>query len=139
MFNMRTSIFAAALLQVGCFSASIHHFSPIENDLPNREPKLHHLVFCWLKDSGNSEHRSRIIQVCQEFDKIPVVLGLEAGEVVSSDRSIVEDGYDVGMLIIVKDEEDLQRYLDHPIHRKAKTEVLLPLVEKIVVYDFKSP
>ncbi|HAY74626.1 MAG TPA: stress protein, partial [Opitutae bacterium] len=50
-----------------------------------------------------------------------------------------EDGYDVGMLIIVKDEEDLQRYLDHPIHRKAKTEVLLPLVEKIVVYDFKSP
>lgn len=68
-----------------------------------------------------------------------MVLGLEAGEVVSSDRSIVEDGYDVGMLIIVKDEEDLQRYLDHPIHRKAKTEVLLPLVEKIVVYDFKSP
>ena len=47
-----------------------------------------------------------------------------------SDREIVDDSFDVGILIVTKNQEDLQKYLDHPIHQKAKKEVLLPLVEK---------
>ena len=57
---------------------------------------------------------------------------------VVSERSIVEDGYDVGLLVVVEDEESLQQYLDHPIHQKAKKKVLLPLIEKVLVYDFKN-
>ena len=78
------------------------------------------------------------MQACEKFRKIPGVLRVASGEVVLSDRSIVEDGYDVGLLVVVEDEEALQQYLDHPIHQKAKKEVLLPFVEKVLVYDFKN-
>ena len=95
------------LFQVGCFSSSLSDLSLGIKDIPVSEPKLHHLVFCWLKDSGNREHRNRIMQACEKFRKIPGVLRVETGEVVLSDRSIVEDSYDVGLLVVVEDEEAL--------------------------------
>ena len=52
-----------------------------------------------------------------------------------SERLIVDDSFDVGIIIEVEDEERLQEYLDHPIHQKAKKEIL-PTVERILVYDF---
>jgi len=100
------------------------------------ERAIQHVVLCWLKESGNAEHRNRIIEVSKTFRKIPGVLEVRVGRVIKSDRAIVDDSFDVGILVTVSDVERLQEYLDHPIHQKAKQDVLLPLVEKVVVYDF---
>jgi len=83
-------------------------------------------------------HRKQIIEISKTFQKIPGVIEAKAGEVVMSDRDIVDDSYDVGILIVTKNENELQKYLDHPIHQKAKKDVLVPLVDKILVYDFKN-
>ena len=72
----------------------------------------------------------------QSFQSIPGVLDAQVGRVVLSDRKIVDDSFDVGILIQVQDEAALQQYLDHPRHQKAKDEILLPLIEKVLVYDF---
>ena len=61
-----------------------------------------------------------------------------AGQAVLSDRKIVDDSFDVAILVIVPDQKRLAEYLDHPIHQKAKKDTLLPLVDRIVVYDFKE-
>ena len=58
------------------------------------------------------------------------------GKVIESDRTIVDDSFDVGILVTVSDVKRLKEYLDHPIHQKVKQDVLLPLVEKVIVYDF---
>jgi len=98
---------------------------------------LQHIVLCWLKEPGNASHREQIIELAQTFNEIPSVLEARAGQVISSDRDIVDDSFDVGIVVVVKDEKALQEYLDHPIHQKGKTEVLLPLIDKVLVYDFK--
>ena len=97
---------------------------------------LTHVVLCWLKDSGNQEHRDQIIEITDSFNDIPGVLNARAGNPIMSDRDIVDDSFDVGIIIEVKDMEGLKNYLDHPIHQKAKKDILLPLVEHILVYDF---
>ena len=99
---------------------------------------LHHVVLCWLKEPGNARHRQQIVEVSKSFRDIPGVLEVRAGQVVSSEREIVDDSFDVAILIIVPDQKRLAEYLDHPIHQKAKKDVLLALVDKIVVYDFKE-
>ena len=99
---------------------------------------LHHVVLCWLKESGNVESRERIVEVTKSFRKIPGVLEARAGQVVPSDRAIVDDSFDVGILVVVADAKGLTEYLEHPIHQKAKQEVLVPLVSKILVYDFQK-
>lgn len=100
--------------------------------------EIHHFVLCWLKDPGNLEHRKQIIEATHSFRKIPAVIEASAGTAVPSDRSIVDDSFDVGILVVVKDEKSLSSYLEHPQHQKVKKETLLPLVKKILVYDIEN-
>ena len=99
---------------------------------------LQHVVLVWLKDAGNAEQRARIIEVSKSFRDIPGVLDVQAGKAVASERDIVDDSFDVGILVVVPDERRLAEYLAHPIHQRAKNDVLLPLVEKILVYDIRE-
>ena len=124
-----------SLISFGCFSISIDLRKQSKPKEVQQESKLHHIVLCWLKDSGNEKGRKEIIEITEIFQDIPGVISAQAGEVVLSDRDIVDDSFDVGIIIVTKDQEDLQKYLDHPIHQKAKKEVLLPLVKKVLVYD----
>ena len=55
-----------------------------------------------------------------------------------SDRSIVDDSFDVGILVVVDTKEALGEYLRHPLHDEAKKKILLPLVDRLVVYDFQE-
>ncbi len=103
-----------------------------------RQTSIHHVVLCWLKEPGNIQHRERIVEVTRSFREIPGVLDARAGQVIASDRSIVDDSFDVGILIVVPDSRRLKEYLEHPVHQKAKNEVLVPLVSKILVYDFQE-
>ena len=121
----------------GCFTAHSKD-GPTSRDDATEEKRLYHVVLCWLKEPGNKTDRKKIIEITKAFQKIPGVIEAQAGEVVMSDRDIVDDSYDVGILIVTKNENELQKYLDHPIHQKAKKDVLVPLVDKILVYDFKN-
>ena len=93
-------------------------------------------MLCWLKKSGDRENIEKIIAMTKSFQSIPGVLDAQAGRVVLSDRKIVDDSFDLGILVQVQDETSLQQYLDHPRHQKAKEEILLPLIDKVLVYDF---
>jgi len=128
--SMRSLALLSLLVLPGCIS--------IEIGTPPKQDFIHHFVLCWLKEPGNAEHRQQIVEATESFRKIPGVLVARAGQVIPSDRSIVDDSFDVGILILVPDDKRLTEYLEHPIHQKAKEEVLLPLVEKIVVYDFRE-
>lgn len=133
--KIQTTLFLLSLLLAGCFSASIQFDSENTNQIENQK-KLNHVVLCWLKEPGDRENIEKIIAMTQSFQSIPGVLDAQAGKVVLSDRKIVDDSFDVGILIQVEDEATLQQYLDHPRHQKAKDEILLPLIEKVLVYDF---
>ena len=128
--------FLLLILLSGCFSASVQ-VGEVEKKAEN-ESRLNHIVLCWLKEPGNPQNISKIIRMTQSFEKIPGVLEARAGVVVPSDRKVVDDSFDIGILIVVRDQDALQEYLDHPIHQKAKEETLLPLVEKVLVYDFRE-
>ena len=127
---MRFVALLSLLVLSGCIS--------IEIGTPPEQNVIHHVVLCWLKEPGNLEHRQQIVKATESFRQIPGVLAARAGQVVPSDRSIVDDSFDVGILILVPDGKRLTEYLEHPIHQKAKQDILLPLVDKIVVYDFQE-
>ena len=81
----------------------------------------------------------QIVDICTpgDFHEAIAVAAAEAGKAIASERDIVDDSFDVGILVVVPDERRLAEYLAHPIHQRAKNDVLMPLVEKVLVYDFK--
>jgi len=99
---------------------------------------LHHVVLCWLKEPANAEHQKQIVGVTKSFRQIPGVLTAQAGRAVASERSIVDDSFDIGILVVVEDMEALEAYLMHPLHENAKEKILLPLIDRLVVYDFQE-
>lgn len=110
---------------------------PPETERPPCETgRINHVVLVWLKEPGNADHRQRIIDASHAFRQIPGVVEVRAGEVVPSGRGIVDDSFDVGLSIAFANTGNMDRYIHHPHHKKAVREVIRPLAERIVVYDF---
>lgn len=99
-------------------------------------PRVHHVVVCWLMQPGDAAARRRIIEASEAFAEIPGVLAVSAGEPIESDRPIVDDSFDVAITMTFASQAALDAYLVHPDHRRANAEILAPIVEKVVVYDF---
>lgn len=122
----RTTIVIALVLLTGCATPPAH-----------RQATVHHVVLCWLKEPGNALHRRQLIEASKSFRDIPGVLEVRVGEPIASDRPIVDDTFDVAISVSFSTVQAMNQYLAHPIHEKAKNDTLLPLVRKILVYDFK--
>jgi hypothetical protein len=109
---------------------------PLPLELP--PARVHHVVVCWLKEPGNADARRRIVEASRAFGGLPGVVAVSAGEPIESDRPIVDDSFDVAITMTFASQAALDAYLVHPEHRRATAGVLGPLVEKIVVYDFRE-
>lgn len=95
-----------------------------------------HTVYLWLQDPGNQQHRNQLLTATERLSAIPGVLELRYGEVIESDRAIVDDSFDVGIYFYFSDVAAMKRYLVHPLHRQVVEQDINPLVERIVVHDF---
>lgn len=103
---------------------------------PDMKQRINHIVLCWLKDSGDKVKRAQLVQISKDFKKIPGVLEVRAGEVVTSSRSIVDSSYDVAIILSFHTETDLDKYLKHPDHVAAVNSIIKPFTKKVLVYDF---
>ena len=91
------------LFSQGC---SFSNYEAVHSD-----PVLSHVVLCWLKEPGNVEQRNRIIKMTESFKEIPGVRAARAGNPTMSERDIVDDSFDVGIIIEVRDEAGLRNTL----------------------------
>ena len=103
-------------------------------EFKNDEP-VYHIVLIWLKTYRNEMRINKIINASKELKNIPAVLEVTTGKVLGSSRVIVDDTFDVSVIIKFASKDYLNDYLVHPIHVKLANEVLKPLANKITVYD----
>ena len=103
-------------------------------EFKNDEP-VYHIVLIWLKTYRNEMRINKIINARKELKNIPGVLEVTTGKVLRSSRVIVDDTFDVSVIIKFASKDYLNDYLVHPIHVKIANEVIKPLANKITVYD----
>ncbi len=102
--------------------------------------RVHHVVVCWLKEPGNAEARRMIIDVSRTFHRIPGVRDVRVGPALPSERTLVDDSFDVAVVMTFDDRETLDEYIVHPHHTEAVKNIIRPLVDRIIVYDIvESP
>lgn len=102
------------------------------------QDKIVHVVLIWLDDKGNKAQINKIIQATKNFRDIPGVQEIRVGRPIKSERSIVDDSFDVGLYMIFNSREQLNQYLIHPKHVESVSTLLEPLAKKIRIYDFKE-
>lgn len=97
---------------------------------------VQHIVVCWLHKPGDELARAQLIGTSLGFKDLPGVVDVTAGPPLPSDRPVVDDSFDVAIVMTFRDEAALRAYETHPAHKKAVESVLKPLVARHVVYDF---
>ncbi len=96
---------------------------------------VYHVVLLWLKSYNDEEKISKIIHESKQLRDIPGVLEVSSGKVLKSERVVVDDTFDISIIIKFAAKEYLKDYLVHPIHVKFADEMIKPLVNKITIYD----
>lgn len=112
-------------------------YLPLPTSAGGESQPLEHVVIIWLKEAGNPAIQNRIIAASQVLRSIPGVLSLRAGTAIASERPIVDSSFDVALVIRFTDQAALDNYLSHPLHLQLVEATLKPLVERILVYDFR--
>lgn len=98
--------------------------------------KVEHVVLIWLKKPGNATDRTKAINAAKRFPKeIREIQHLSVGQPLASERPVVDDSFDVSLVMRFANQADLSTYEKHPVHVKAVNEVLKPLAAKLLVYD----
>lgn len=123
------------LLQVTvlCFLAlTVNSVSAQENK------KITHVVMVWLKQPGNEKQRTQFIKASEQLNDLPGIVSRHVGVVKASDRSIIDDTFDVAVTVTMENEAALKAYLNHPNHKKILKEKIKPLTNRVVAYDFIS-
>jgi hypothetical protein len=120
------------------FATSAACSLPILAAEPGHDTTVVHVVLVWLKQPGNLEHRQRIVDATRGFETIPGVIDVRVGEVVPSDRPIVDDSFDVGLYLTFSSIDAMNTYLADDRHRQALREIFRPLSERYIVYDFQD-
>jgi hypothetical protein len=127
------------LARITLFSSILLLLCSCQTPLCKPQPAVQHIVLCWLKKPGNTQARAQIIAAVKDFKtQIPQLKSLRIGQVLPSDRPIVDDSFDVAFVMTFANEAHMKTYEKHPAHQKAVKDILRPLTAKILVYDFKS-
>ena len=126
-FRRRTSGLSAVLLV--CLAAGC------ASDPALQGRQVVHVVVCWLKDPGGERE---LINVSREFRTLPGVIRVQTGRPIPSDRPVVDDSFDVAIVMTFRDEAALRAYEASDQHQRAVRETLQPLVKRFVVYDLED-
>lgn len=100
------------------------------------QSRVHHLVVVWLKQPGDADAQQQVIAATRKLEGIPGVLSVSVGPTFASDRAVVDDSFDIALTIQLTDQAALKYYQTHPLHEQLKQEVLKPLVERFIVYNY---
>lgn len=121
--------FAALSLLASCTSCPVGHKTTAKG-------KVEHVVLIWLQKPADAADRAALIAQAKKFQaEIPQIQHLSVGTPLASERPVVDDSFDVGLVMRFANQTDLTTYEKHPVHEKAVKEVIKPLAKKLVVYD----
>ncbi|WP_162055196.1 Dabb family protein [Pontibacter pamirensis] len=94
---------------------------------------VHHVYF-WLKNPGSAEDKAKLIEGLNTLKSIKAIQLARIGVPASTNRDVIERGYDVSWLLFFNNLEEQEVYQKHPIHLKF-VENYSHLWDKVVVYD----
>jgi hypothetical protein len=95
-----------------------------------------HVVLFWIDKAGPIS-REELLRAASRLSSVPGVENFRVGAPVPSERSVVDDSFDVAISMDFADAEAAERYQNHPEHQAFVRDWVKDKVTKVLVYDFK--
>ena len=94
---------------------------------------IHHVYF-WLKNSGNNDDKTRLIEGLKKLSKVKTIKNFYIGQPAATRREVIDSSYDVSWLLFFDNAADQDSYQTDPVHLKF-VEECSALWTKVTVYD----
>ena len=79
---------------------------------------LHH-VFFWLKDPSSEQDRLKLVEGLRSLAQAETVAGIHIGfPAATPQREVIDNTYDVSLLLTFRTVEDHNQYQENPVHTK---------------------
>ncbi len=115
---------------------TLHSCATISEKPTTQKPGyVDHVVLMWMKNPTNQGQREQLVAAVERLRKIAVIDEIAHGKALASERPVVDDSFDLGLLVRFPDAAALHSYEIDPLHQKEVKDVLRPLTRKIQVYD----
>ncbi|PYK80372.1 MAG: hypothetical protein DME38_03580 [Verrucomicrobia bacterium] len=129
-FRMRLPIFLICLV---LFLTSSN--APAANA---RSGHVTHVMLFWLKRSGNVDDRNVLLRGLPTLRRVRGVNDVRVGRPLPVDPPGLEQSFDLGVVVIFRDREALEKFEHDPRRRRALDTILEPLVRRYTVYNFAN-
>ena len=97
---------------------------------------IHHIVMLWFPPTTSVVYLEEVIQKTRQLADIEGVHNLKVGTAINSERTIVDDSFDIGISMQFNSLNDMKRYLKHPRHQAFVKRYIKGKASRLVVYDF---
>jgi hypothetical protein len=113
------------------------------NELPGRRAPTYdrvmfsHVVIFWT-DPANPQAVDELIAGAGKYlAPIPGIVHFHVGQMVPSDRAVVDRSYQVALNVVFTNKQAQDDYQVHPLHVDFVEQVFKPNCKRVVVYDFE--
>ncbi len=98
---------------------------------------VQHVVMVWFKEDVTEQQIEEVIAQSYRLpQQIPLIKSIHVGRAIPSERKIVDDSFDIGLVMNFSSREDMQAYVNHPLHKQFVSQYVKGRVSKLQVYDF---
>jgi hypothetical protein len=98
------------------------------------ENKFIHHVYFWLKNTGSTEDRAKLVEGLKKLSKVKTIKTFHIGQPADTNRDVIDRSYAVSWFTMFDNAADQQSYQTDPIHLKF-VEDYSHLWSKVTVYD----
>jgi hypothetical protein len=103
-----------------------------------RSGQVTHVMLFWLKRAGNVDDQNVLLRGLRTLRRFRGVNDVRVGRPLPVDRPGLEQSFDLGVVVIFRDREALEKFEHDPRRRGALDAILEPLVRRYAVYNFAN-
>ena len=101
-----------------------------------RSGQVTHVMLFWLKRPGNLNDQNFLLRGLRSLRRVRGVNDVRVGRSLPVNQPGSEQPFDLGVVMIFRDREALEKFEQDPGRRQAVDAMLQPLVRRYIVYDF---
>jgi hypothetical protein len=104
--------------------------------IATRSGQVTHVMLFWLKRPGNVDDQNYLLRALRTLRRARGVNDMRVGRSLPVDRPSVEQSFDLGVVMIFRDREALEKFERDQQRKQAIDAMLGPLVRQYTVYNF---
>jgi len=103
-----------------------------------RSGQITHVMLFWLKRPGNADDQNVLLRALRTLRRFRGVNDMRVGRALPVERPGLVQSFDLGVVVIFRDREALEKFEHDPRRGGALDAMLQPLVRRYTVYNFAN-